>query len=265
MENIYNNFKFLDNTYCHGVTRSKKGVVVTNHVHTCYEILLLVSGRGEYVVENQRFEVKPYTLIVTKPMEYHLINLASDCTFERYYVQFDGSVGENLIDKLFGVNTVTRLDENDEICKIFRLMDSYNHTFEPSDYPLLYQGLLLQLIHLVMLGGDKDVVGLTNADEITAKAIKYIAEHISEPMSIDSIASALYVSPSFLCHKFSSHMHTGIMQYVKQKRIHLADKMLKKGVKPTAVAVACGYGEYSTFYRVYKEIFGVSPKESAKR
>ena len=36
--------------------------------------------------------------------------------------------------------------------------------------------------------------------------------------------------------------------------------MLRQGVKPTVTATLLGYGDYSSFYRAYKEVFGAPPK-----
>lgn len=261
----YDQLYFYDNLFCHAVTGAKKGAFISEHVHTKYEIMLFVSGNCEYVVENQRFRLKPYTLIVTQPMKYHFLYFTNDENrFERYYVQFDGGeFGENIQKLLSRASIVKSLDKSDRICAIFKSIKEYSNTFPTDNYPELYKGLLTELIHLSCIDDDSSpTLAITESDEVTASALAYIGDHLTEPLSIEIIADALFVSTSLLCHKFSSHMHTGVMNYVKTKRAHLANKMLQKGIKPTIVAQKCGYNEYSSFYRVYKEIFGIAPKET---
>lgn len=264
----YDQLHFYDNLFCHGVTCAQKGAYISEHVHTNYEIMLFVSGNCEYVVENQRFSLKPYTLIVTQPLKYHFLYFLNDeSCFERYYVQFDGGeFGEKLQRLLSTTNAVKILDKNDRICAIFKSIKEYSKTFPSDDYPELYKGLLCELVHLSCVEDkNKDTLAITEADDVTANALRYIERHLTEPLSIEIIADALFVSTSLLCHKFSAHMHTGVMNYVKTKRAHFANKLLKKGVKPTEVAERCGYNEYSSFYRVYKEIFGIGPKEANRK
>jgi AraC-like DNA-binding protein len=42
-------------------------------------------------------------------------------------------------------------------------------------------------------------------------------------------------------------------QYVLQKRMALAAKLIREGVPPTKVALRVGYENYSNFYRIYQK------------
>ena len=150
------------------------------------------------------------------------------------------------------------------ICKLFKMMEEYSSIFATEEYPDFYDCLFTEIVYLISLETETsgDSVTILEADDTTARIIKYVNEHITEPLSVEQIAGALFLSPSSLCHKFSKYMKTGVMKYVKKKRAIIADKMLRQGVKPTAVATLCGYGDYSSFYRSYKEVFGVAPNQN---
>ena len=259
------NMNFGENGYSHSVSNVTKGAYISNHVHSEFEIMLFISGDADYVVENQRFGLSPYSLILTRPTEYHFLYFKNtNVKYERFWVHFNLDVfPKEIANKLMNENQVIKLDYSNRICKIFRLMEEYSTIFPPNKYPDFYQGLLTEMVFLISLETDNnDVITIHEADETTAKVLKYVNEHITEPLSVEKISSALFISPSLLCHAFSKYMKTGVMKYVKKKRAHVAEKMLKQGVKPTSVATLCGYGDYSSFYRAYKDVFGVPPKHS---
>lgn len=256
---------FGENAYNHSLSTVKKGAYISNHVHSEFEIMLFVSGNADYVVENQRFALSPYSLILTRPTEYHFLYFKNaDVKYERYWVHFNIEDFPNEIaDKLMTKNKVIQLDYSNRICKIFRIIEEYSAVFSSEKYPDFYQSLLTEMVFLISLETDNnDVITIHEADETTARVLQYVNEHITEPLTVESIAGALFISPSSLCHKFSKYMKTGVMKYVKKKRAYVAEKMLRQGVKPTTVATLCGYGDYSSFYRAYKEIFGIPPKQS---
>ncbi len=259
-------FRFNDTTYNHSVTTATKGAYISKHVHTEFEIMLFVSGNADYVVENQRYSLSPYSLILTKPTEYHFLYFKSDeKRYERFWIQFNLDKFPNQIaEKLLNGKKVIRLDLSNRIYKLFKMMEEYTAIFPCEEYPDFYDSLFTEIVYLISLEteANADPVTILEADDTTARILKYINEHITEPLSVENIAGALFLSPSSLCHKFSKYMKTGIMKYVKKKRAIIADKMLRQGVKPTAVATLCGYGDYSSFYRSYKEVFGVAPNRN---
>jgi AraC-like DNA-binding protein len=54
-------------------------------------------------------------------------------------------------------------------------------------------------------------------------------------------------------------MKISIMDYIKQKKILLAQDLIANGTKPTLAAQELGFEEYSTFFRLYKKYLGCSP------
>lgn len=257
-------YRFYKNTFVHDTTLNISLYKQSNHIHTNFEILLFVSGKADYVVENQTYALSPFSLILTNPTEYHFISFKSDSEqYERYWVQFDlDSFPPEIANKLRTKTKVLQLDYKNRICKIFRIMAEYYTIFSPEKYPEFYQGLLTEMVFLISLETENnDIITIQEADEITAKALKYINEHITEPLSIERISEALFISPSTLCHKFSEYMKISVMQYVKKKKVYAAERLINQGIKPTVVSSLCGYTDYSSFYRAYKEVFGKLPRD----
>ena len=45
----------------------------------------------------------------------------------------------------------------------------------------------------------------------------------------------------------------------------LAKERIASGMKPRDAAFSVGFGDYSSFYRAYKEVTGYAPKEEKKQ
>jgi AraC-like DNA-binding protein len=46
-----------------------------------------------------------------------------------------------------------------------------------------------------------------------------------------------------------------------ERRLNLARREIFLGAKATAVYTQCGFSDYSTFYRAFKQEFGISPRQ----
>ena len=79
-------------------------------------------------------------------------------------------------------------------------------------------------------------------------------------MSKDDLARQVNLSKFFLCHLFEEEMGIPPKQYILQKRMAYAAKLIREGHPPTRVALQVGYASYSTFYRLYRKHFGKTPR-----
>ena len=94
----------------------------------------------------------------------------------------------------------------------------------------------------------------------TAKTIKYINEHITEDISIETICQEIHVSKYYLCHKFKKLTGITIMDYILKTRLTNAKYMLKEDeISVSEIAEKCGFCSISYFCRVFKEHYNVTP------
>ena len=93
-----------------------------------------------------------------------------------------------------------------------------------------------------------------------SKILQYIDEHLTEDLSAEALANSFFVSSSWIYQVFHNDLGIRLSGYVNNKRVLLAQRLMQSGTPPTQVYLACGFQEYSTFYRQYKKRFGCSPK-----
>lgn len=89
--------------------------------------------------------------------------------------------------------------------------------------------------------------------------IRYINDNLSGNLSLDSITSTLYLTKTYLCHIFKKKTGMTIIQYITNKRILLADDLIRSGLPALEACMKSGFNNYSNFYKSYIKVMGHSP------
>lgn len=115
-------------------------------------------------------------------------------------------------------------------------------------------GELLELLALE----DRD----SPSGDITVQLLSYCEAHFGEDITVQSIAEALYISPSYVSKLFSQKLKTGFRAYINDLRVHKAQSLLKEtDQKILQIMEVCGFQNQSSFNRVFRERCGVSPRQ----
>lgn len=100
--------------------------------------------------------------------------------------------------------------------------------------------------------------------ELLDRIAAYIEKNYVEHITIDDLARQFYVSNSTISHLFKQKMGVSIYRYITQRRL-IAAKSLIAAKKPMEeISQAVGFADYSTFYRAFKQEFGISPRQFAQ-
>lgn len=94
-------------------------------------------------------------------------------------------------------------------------------------------------------------------DRIMAHIEKYYATHIT----IDDLARRFYVSNSTISHLFKQKMGVSVYRYITQRRLIAAKSLIAEKMPMEEISQQVGFADYSTFYRAFKQEFGISPRQ----
>ena len=235
------------------------------HCHDTYEILYVLNGFGSFVVEGTSFDIKPGTLIVIRPFEYHSMQLASGSTYERYVIHFseDYLVNDardllhNILEGTEGsgkLYTATSLSKN--VLPVFERFDTSGSL--PDNEKSIYVKMLLSEMMVFLSVSDGEEIAINEA-ELGARVIRYLNENIYRNISLDTLARRFFVSKYYLCRAFKKHNGISVHGYVTQKRVLYAKQLIEQGETASGAAYKVGFGDYSAFYRAYVKIIGKAP------
>jgi len=98
--------------------------------------------------------------------------------------------------------------------------------------------------------------------ECIEDVIRYIREHINEPIDRETLASVAGFSVPHFHRVFTAHVGESAASYVRRLRMERAGRKLRMGaVDITEVALAAGYDSHAAFGKAFKQQFGLSPRE----
>ena len=79
------------------------------------------------------------------------------------------------------------------------------------------------------------------------------------------MAKKTAMSKTSFCKAFSSVVGETFKKHLNRKRVEYAAGLIKGGKGVTTAAHLSGYADFSTFYRNFKEVYGVSPSEYSRK
>ena len=93
----------------------------------------------------------------------------------------------------------------------------------------------------------------------------YINENLTRPITLDTIASYMYMDKSYICRIFKRDMGMTINAYLTNRRIALAKRLINRDRRLKDVYRDCGFKDYSTFYRAFLKYSGMTPEHFKER
>ena len=106
----------------------------------------------------------------------------------------------------------------------------------------------------------------TDHQELTYQIASCIGEHFREPLTLTGLSQALGVSKYHLSHIFSEKIGQNFPSYLSQVRLSFACGLLTEtGRSVTEIAEEAGFESQRTFFRVFREQFGVTPLQYRRR
>jgi len=262
--------------FSHNRTEHTDPSLFERHCHNRCELLCVLSGRGQYIVEGARFPLLPRSLFLFRTGEYHYVCPDGDEPYERYVVNFHPDIlfgGAAALPMLFprgrkvsrGVYfPPERLPE--EVPAAFALLEAAERQCSAGQLTRteaddLCAATLTQILLFLSAAvpPEEEEQRPEGGSEVVADALSLLNDRLGERLTLSAVAAHCHVSPSYLCRVFRAVTGVTVQEYLCEKRMALARRLLAQGMPPTAVAFEVGYQDYSAFYRAFRQNTGRSP------
>lgn len=251
---------------------SPSGAKVEYHYHEFCKLLLLVSGRGGYVVDGQRYLLQPGDVVIIGSRSAHRPELEEDSAYERIIIYISpeflqqSSTADCDLPDLFSARHghVLRLKEA-ERKKVFAMAAGLEKELSSEGYgrEILSNTELLRL--LVEIGRQQRRNDAQNPHpEIPQNPrvlewMRYIDKHLAEDLDMDLLAERFFISKYHMMRLFRAETGFTIHTYLMQRRLLAARQLIEKGMRATEACYRCGFRSYSSFTRAYNKHFGATP------
>ena len=223
--------------------------------------MYFINGDATYVIEDKKYKLSSGDLIITRPSTYHFVQIDSGAEYERHDLLFDHKrLGINMRALPSGLDVVN-IKNGDVISEIFKKFGFYAEKFDNAAFSEVARLLIQETVYNLSLVEDRKETDFSVINPILSRALAYIGENLFSVKDIAEVAGAVFVTESYLFRLFKKELFKTPKKYIIEKRLLWAQKQLRKGRKPTEIAVEAGFDDYTTFYRNYTELFGKKPSE----
>ena len=235
-----------------------------HHLHNEYELIFILEGDITYVLEDKKYKLQPYDMVLTRPSRYHYIQIDTDRPYERYNMLFPASfVGENILGMLpegvefFSCRDLPVVADN------FRKAERYTE-LGPEAFGVLLSCLLKEICYNVVNPPESAKPIPDSVSPLVSSALDYINKNLYTVKNVEEISSALFVSENYFFRAFKSEMKISPKRYINHKRLLEAQRRISEGARPTDVYSDCGFASYPAFFKCYVKYFGHAPSKTEK-
>lgn len=102
-------------------------------------------------------------------------------------------------------------------------------------------------------------------NEFIAKTVHYLWTNYDKEIKIQTLADYTGYSKYHFSKLFNNYMGCSFEFYLETLRVQKFAELLKPDSNITELALACGFGSISTFYRHFKKIYGITPLAMQKQ
>lgn len=251
------------------------------HTHNCYELYYSVSGAKQFFIDNQFYPVEPGNAFFINQFESHCLTQIDKDSHERILILISPSYLKSIstdatdLDACFrehpsGQSHRVALDSEAQkrflfyIDNLKEISNFGSDIMERSTFALLMVYMTKRYLKFVRHRSVPQF-SLPASDAAShnvkvAGILSYINQNLNRPISLEQIAGQFHLSPSYICRIFKDATGDTVNKYITTQRILQAKVLLTEGHSVTEAAERCGFENYSTFFRAFTKVTGISPK-----
>ncbi|MGN1000213.1 MAG: helix-turn-helix domain-containing protein [Faecousia sp.] len=253
---------------------SSSASTVQLHSHAFYELICCQSTCGvEYLVGSERYRLQKGDIVIVAPGVSHRPILPENMAvpYRRDVLwlseEFVGILPKLSPELLDGRMRPTHLVRTAGTKWEF-LAELFHGGVQESEngqvgWEMAVIGNTLQLMALlnraVRGGGTRPL--RAEKPELLDRVMAYVEEHLAGKITLGEIARQFYVSESTISHVFRQKLGVSFYRCVTQRRLISAKTLIGQGQPLETVSRAVGFADYSTFYRAFKQEYGISPRQ----
>lgn len=250
--------------------KTDRAPVVDFHFHEFCKLLFLVSGKGGYVVEGQRYQLQSGDVVCIDSRSVHRPEFEENTGYERIIIYVDPAFlqkesTENCnLGECFSHGHVLRLPEHGRK-KLFDMAVNLEKELNKDAFgwDIASNAALLRL--LVQIGREQRRKNVfypapdAPKNKRTTDLMAYLDAHLAEDLNIDTLAEQFYVSKFHMMRQFRKETGYSIHDYLSQRRLLHARELIAGGMRATEACYRSGFRSYSSFTRSYSKHFGSTP------
>ncbi|MGV3615102.1 MAG: helix-turn-helix domain-containing protein [Fimbriimonas sp.] len=238
------------------------------HRHTYFEACLVGGyGKGTFTASGIEYPLTPGTFFLARPGVVHQIrNAPGEPLMELFWVGFGWIPGEGpprseaerRMNDFVDAASEVAVDEQGRLRAIWEALRVVVPQGLPEQARALATTLVVQIAQT--LDPEPSAPAEAPVDLTTRLAVRYVADNLNRPLTLEEIAAHVHVSPRHLTRLFTAFAGTSPLRYVMTARLDRASGLLTGSDLPVKeIAERVGFGDVHHFTRCFARHFGVPP------
>lgn len=244
------------------------------HQHDYYELYFYLSGDASIVIEEFSCRLEPGDVVLLPPDRMHrAIHHTEHGHYDRYiiyvtpaFLEHAGTADYPLLQLFRDAAAKSHFiahPSGKELTRTLTLMNDLTSVPDSDAQQRLIRDYTIAIILARICGWfiQSSCSDATHTAHALSGVISYINAHLDADLSLDTLSSRFDINKYALLRLFKDYAQVTLHQYILQKRISRAKYLLLTGMPPSQVYAACGYYEYSSFYKAFKNQTGLTPQQ----
>ena len=241
------------------------------HMHHDTELLYVIHGSGSVIIRNHPYHLDQNDIFVINAYEPHEI-LSDGNDFTLIIIQFSGHFLQeycSLNRMLFSNGRLSEQMDKEDLADlkrdIFDLSVSY---LEGGEYfSLLCVSRLSAILYSLMkhtdmiLLSESEYAKRRKTEKRMMRISEYIEMNYQEPLRLRDLAEKEGVTETHLSHFIRQEFGISFQEYLRNKRLECAVRMIHTNRTLCEISDACGFSELKYMTKAFREAFHMTPAQ----
>ncbi len=256
------------------VDSSHPQYVMPFHWHMEYEIIRILEGEFDVVLDDSRYNAKAGDIVLITDGVLHA-GTPHDCVYEcivfdcRIITQGD-EVSKNYMRRItahnYEIQNYFEKEENEIHNIVWSMFDALKE--KGVAYELIVTGELFRLFGSILNKGKYTKNEKTDSRKWAVqikRALAIMEESYGGLITLEQLSKAAGMSPKYFCSFFHKLTDKSPMEYLNHYRIEQAcNQLTQEDATITEVAFRCGFNDLSYFIKTFRRYKGMTPKQYEK-
>ena len=229
--------------------------------HESIEVIYVDEGEGIIVCDFEENHVKCGDIFIINSDVLHSIR--TDSYFSYYYLIIDSNFCKTNGLNISSIRFNKRISDSRAISMFAAILRTYTNPENYVYHAKLRAKVLDFMVFLCESHGklsDTREHGYDKNFDSIRRAIIYIREHLSERITIDSLAEMVGISKFHFIREFKRITHYTPILYITIVRIETARRLIAEtDINISEISDKCGFDNLSYFSKTFKKYTGISP------
>lgn len=237
------------------IVKKKLTKPVSMHLHSYYELEMVLSGTGEQNLNGTVYPMGPDSVYFLTPIDFHAVTPHGE--MEIVNISFD----ETLLSPQLRLLFMNRRDnfifsaQSKSLRHLVELLQE-EQSRDDEHTEVCRRDLLEVLLYTVARGKGREHISSTQVHS----SMQYLFRHFREDISLETVAAQSGYTPNYFSHLFHEITGEKFVDFLGNLRLNYCKMLLlSTDLSVSEIAEKSGFGSASAMYRKLYKATGMSP------